>query len=112
VPVDDARPFDGITGRKADGKGAGTGFIGITDRRIIIQDNSFVGGKVALTSVPYSRVNAVSFVSDKSMFGKFASSSTISVSAGGSAYTVEFRGEEKALHAHNVILWGMMKTAR
>lgn len=92
-----------------DGKGAGTGFIGLTDRRVVIQDNSFVGGKSALTSVPYQRVNAVSFVSDKSMFGKFASSSTISVSAGGSQYMVEFRGDEKAIHAHNVILWGMMK---
>lgn len=46
-----------------DGKGVGTGFVGLTDRRVIVQDNSFVGGKVALTSVPYSRVNAVSFVS-------------------------------------------------
>lgn len=92
-----------------DGKGAGTGFIGLTDRRVVIQDNSFVGGKSALTSVPYQRVNAVSFVSDKSMFGKFASSSTIGVSAGGSQYMVEFRGDEKAIHAHNVILWGMMK---
>lgn len=53
-----------------DATGAGTGFIGVTDRRVVIQDNSFVGKKVALTSVPYTRVNAVSFVSDKSMFGK------------------------------------------
>ena len=45
--------------------GAVTGFVGITDRRVIVQDNSFVGKKTALTSIPYSRVNAVSFVSDK-----------------------------------------------
>jgi Type ISP C-terminal specificity domain len=38
-----------------DGKGKGTGFIGLTDRRVIIQDNSFVGGKIALTSLPYKR---------------------------------------------------------
>lgn len=36
--------------------GAGTGFVGLTDRRLILQDNSFVGKRVALTSVPYSRV--------------------------------------------------------
>ncbi|MET0516871.1 MAG: PH domain-containing protein, partial [Nitrospiraceae bacterium] len=53
--------------------GAGTGFVGITDRRVIIQDNSFVGKKVALTSVPYSKINSVSFVSDKSMWGNWAS---------------------------------------
>jgi len=33
----------------------------------------FVGKRVALTSVPYSKINAVSFVSDKSMLGKLAS---------------------------------------
>jgi hypothetical protein len=47
-----------------DATGAGTGFIGVTDRRVILQDNSFVGKKVALTSIPYSRVSAVSFLSD------------------------------------------------
>jgi hypothetical protein len=88
--------------------GAGTGFVGITDRRVIVQDNSFVGKKTALTSIPYSRVNAVSFVSDKSMWG-FASTSSISVSAGGREYLADFRGEQKAKHVHDVILWHMMK---
>ena len=88
-----------------DGKGTGTGFIGLTDRRVIIQDNSFVGGKIALTSLPYKRIQSVSFVSDKSMFGKFTSSSTVAITVGdGSSHEVEFRGEEKARHAHDVIL--------
>jgi hypothetical protein len=92
-----------------DAIGAGTGFIGLTDKRVIIQDNSFVGKKTALTSIPYSKVQSVSYVSDKSMFGKFASSSTIAVSAGGSVHEVQFRGDEKAAHAHNVILWNIMQ---
>jgi Bacterial PH domain len=88
-----------------DGKGTGTGSIGLTDRRVIIQDNSFVGGKIALTSLPYKRIQSVSFVSDKSMFGKFTSSSTVAITVGdGSSHEVEFRGEEKARHAHDVIL--------
>lgn len=87
-----------------DGKGAGTGFIGLTDRRVVLQDNSFVGKRMALTSIPYSRVNAVSFVSDKSMLGKFASSSSVALEVGGKTYEVEFRGEEKAKHAHDTIL--------
>ena len=74
----------------------------------ILQDNSFVGKKVALTSVPYSRVNAVSFVSSKSMLGKFASTGSIAVSAGGQTYEVDFRGHEKAKHAHDAILWHMV----
>lgn len=88
--------------------GAGTGFVGITNRRVIVQDNSFVGKKTALTSIPYSKVNAVSFVSDKSMWG-FASTSSISISAGGREYLVDFRGEQKARHVHDVVLWHMMQ---
>ncbi|WP_270886591.1 PH domain-containing protein [Pedococcus sp. 5OH_020] len=87
-----------------DGKGVGTGFIGLTDRRVIIQDNSFVGGKSAVTSLPYKRIQSVSFVSDKSMFGKFVASSTVAIQVGSRMYEVEFRGDEKARHAHDVIL--------
>lgn len=92
------------------GKGVGTGFIGLTDRRVIIQDNSFVGGKIALTSLPYKRIQSVSFVSDKSMFGKFAASSTVAISVGGANFEVEFRGEQKARHAHDVILHYVMNS--
>jgi PH (Pleckstrin Homology) domain-containing protein len=88
--------------------GAGTGFVGITNRRVIVQDNSFVGKKTALTSIPYTKVNAVSFVSDKSVWG-FASTSSISVSAGGREYLTDFRGEQKAKHVYDVVLWHMMQ---
>ena len=47
-----------------DAIGAGTGFVGVTSKRVVLQDNSFVGKKVALTSVPYGSVTAVSFVSN------------------------------------------------
>ncbi|MBA3527992.1 MAG: PH domain-containing protein, partial [Propionibacteriaceae bacterium] len=66
-----------------DAIGAGTGFIGLTNKRVVIQDNSFVGKRVALTSIPYAKINNVSFVSDRSMMGKFFSTSSISVSTGG-----------------------------
>jgi Bacterial PH domain len=89
--------------------GGGTGFVGITDRRVIIQDNSFVGKKVALTSVPYSKINSVSFVSDKSMWGNWASSSSIAISVSGREYFVDFRGEQKAKHVHDVVLWHVMR---
>ena len=88
-----------------DAIGVGTGFIGLTSKRVILQDNSFVGKKTALTSVPYSNVTAVSFVSDKSIFGKWASTSSISISVGVRDYPVDFRGEEKARHVHEIVLW-------
>ena len=92
-----------------DAIGAGTGFIGLTNKRVIIQDNSFVGKKTALTSIPYAKVQSVSYVSDKSMLGKFASSSTIALQAGGTTHEVQLRGQEKASHVHNVILWNIMQ---
>jgi hypothetical protein len=88
--------------------GAGTGFVGLTDRRVILQDNSFVGKKVALTSVPYTRVQAVSFVSNKSLLGKQASSSEVAISVGSREHECEFRGHEKAKLVHDVILQHMM----
>ena len=51
--------------------GGDTGFIGLTDRRVILQDNAFDGNRSALTSVPYRRIDAVSFVSDTSESGEF-----------------------------------------
>jgi hypothetical protein len=94
-----------------DAIGAGTGFIGVTSLRVVLQDNSFIGKKIALTSIPYSRVNAVSYVSDKSMFGKFASTSQIAISAGGATYEVQFRGEEKAKAVHDGVLSHMLGVA-
>jgi hypothetical protein len=84
--------------------GAGTGFVGLTDRRVILQDNSFVGKKVALTSVPYSRVQSVSYVSNKSLMGKWSSSSEVGILVGGATHECEFRGHEKAQLVHDTIL--------
>ena len=88
-----------------DAMGSGTGFIGVTDRRVIVQDRSFVGKKTALISIPYSKVTGVAVVSNKSWAGNFFSSSSIAVIAGPHVHEVEFRGQEKAHHVHNVILW-------
>ena len=85
--------------------GVGTGFVGVTNKRVVLQDNSFVGKKSAVTSLPYKSIQAVSFVSDKSMFGKFVSSSTIAITAGGNVREATFRGEEKAKYIHDTILW-------
>ncbi|MFI6495867.1 PH domain-containing protein [Nonomuraea typhae] len=87
-----------------DAIGAGTGFLGLTDRRVIVQDKSFVGKRVAITSIPYSKISAVSVVSNKSLAGSFFSSGAIAVHVGTHTYEVDFRGDNKAHHVHNVIL--------
>lgn len=87
-----------------DAVGAGTGFVGLTDRRVVIQDKSFVGKKLAITSIPYSKITAVSTVSNKSFAGTFFSSGEVAVHVGARTYEIEVRGTEKSQHIHNVIL--------
>ncbi|MFG2005370.1 PH domain-containing protein [Spirillospora sp. NPDC048911] len=87
-----------------DAVGTGTGFIGLTDRRVIIQDKSFAGKRMAITSVPYSKISSVSVVSNKSFAGSFFSSGTIAIHVGTQLYEIEFRGEEKTHHVHDVIM--------
>ena len=84
--------------------GAGTGFVGLTNLRVVIQDKSFVGKRTAITSIPYHNIRSVSLLSNKSWAGKFFSSSSIAVAAGPTTYEADFRGTEKAHHAHTVIL--------
>jgi len=40
--------------------GAGTGFVAVTNFRVILQDKSFIGKKVAITSIPYRQIESVS----------------------------------------------------
>ncbi len=87
-----------------DAIGTGTGFLGLTDRRVIIQDKSFVGKKIAITSIPYSRISSVSVVSNKSWAGSFFSTGSIAIHVGTHTYEVDFRGDQKSRHAHNLIL--------
>ena len=87
-----------------DAIGAGTGFIGLTDKRVIIQDKSFVGKKVAITSIPYGRITSVSVLSNKSWAGNFFSTGSIAIHVGAQTYEVDFRGDQKSHHVHSLIL--------
>jgi hypothetical protein len=87
-----------------DAVGVGTGFIGLTDQRVVIQDKSFVGKRVAITSIPYTKITSVSVVSNKSWGGSFFSTGSIAIHVGTTVYEVDFRGADKSHHVHNVIL--------
>lgn len=88
-----------------DAVGVGTGFIGLTSHRVIIQDKSFVGKKVAIMSVPYPKITSVSVVSNRSLGGSFFSSGSIAITVGAQVYEVDFRGEAKGRHVHDGLLW-------
>ncbi|WP_346926146.1 PH domain-containing protein [uncultured Arthrobacter sp.] len=88
--------------------GVGTGFVGITNMRVILQDKSFVGNKLAIVSIPYRNIRSVSMLSNKSMMGRFASTSSIAIDTGGGVKEADFRGDDKARHAHDLILWNVL----
>ena len=90
-----------------DCKGAGTGFVGITDRRIIFYDKRFLGKKKAMVTVPHNQIAAISSEDTSNLLtGRgFFSSSNIGIHTTGNAYyEFEFRGADKAHEAYQFIM--------
>ena len=93
-------------------KGVGTGFIGLTDKRIIYYDKAFLKKKKALVSIPYSCIASVGSEDNKGFIiksGFFVSDTLIIQPIGLEAKIFEFRGGEKAHRAHNIIMEHMLK---
>jgi hypothetical protein len=86
-------------------KGAGTGFLGITDRRLVIFDKQYLGKGKALVTLPFREIVTVA-ASDSDRMGRgFFGSSLLSVTArNGNEYSFEFRTSEKAHAAYSMIL--------
>ena len=88
-------------------KGKGTGFLGITDKRIIYYDKEFMKKKKAIVSIPHSRIAAVASEDNTGFFvrkGFFVSDILVINPIGLEPKTFEFRGGEKAHAAHNIIM--------
>ena len=93
-------------------KGAGTGFLGITDKRIIYYDKAFLKSKKALVSIPYNRISSVASEDSKGFIVKkgFFVSDTLTISPTGlEPKTFEFRGGDKAHKAHNTIMQHLLE---
>ncbi len=89
-----------------DMKGGGTGFVGLTSRRVIIYDKAFMRKMRALVSIPYSKITSIAAEDESGLLtGRgFMSSSNLVLKAGTEEFEFEFRGADKAHHAHNLIL--------
>lgn len=89
-----------------DMKGGGTGFIGITSRRIIVYDKAFMRKMKAIVSIPYSKITSIAAEDESGLLtGRgFFSSSNVVIKAGTDTFEFEFRGAYKAHYAHNLIL--------
>ncbi len=76
-----------------DCKGAGTGFVGVTDQRVIFLDQQLLSKKRSLISIPYNRVIGMSSAEGGGMVFK-TSEITLLTAAGN--FSFEFRGADKA----------------
>ncbi len=90
-----------------DCKGAATGFVGITDRRLIFYDQTFVTGKKAMVSIPYNNIVGVASADEGVIFQ--TSEITLLTAAGN--YTFEFRGADKAHWAYDYIIGKLITQA-
>lgn len=91
-------------------KGEGTGFVGLTNRRIIFYDKVFLRRMRAVVSVPYSRVLAIAAEdTDNLILGRgFFASSKLVINTSHGDYEFDFRGADKAHQAHDIILSHMV----
>ncbi len=85
-----------------DCKGAGTGFVGITNKRLIFYDRAFLLKRKAFVSVPYSKITAVGSIDEGR--GLFGATSELVVKSGVEQYHFEFRGGDKAQRAYRLIM--------
>lgn len=82
-------------------KGVGTGFVGITDRRVIFYDQgTLFNKKKTMISIPYHQVIAIAS-SDEGVI--FQTSEVILITAAG-RFTFDFRGPDKAHWAYRYIM--------
>ncbi len=88
-----------------DMKGGGTGFLGITDRRIIFYDKAFTQRRKAMVTVPFSKISKVASEDEEGIFTRgFLGSSSLIIGAGQELYEFEFRGADKAHLAYQLIV--------
>lgn len=85
-----------------DCKGGGTGFVAVTDRRLMFYDKAFMRKRKALTSIPFNKVSSVSTIDQGR--GLFGATSELVIKTGSEEFEFEFRGGEKAQEAYKLIM--------
>jgi hypothetical protein len=83
-----------------DCKGGGTGFIGISDQRIVFYDQGFLTKKKSMVSIPYHQIIAIASADEGMIF----KTSELTIITGAGKFTFEFRGSDKAHWAYNYIM--------
>jgi hypothetical protein len=84
-----------------DCKGTGTGFVGITDQRVIFYDQGVLLKKKVMISIPYHQMIGVASSDEGGVVFK-TSEITLITAAG--RFSFEFRGADKAHWAYKFIM--------
>jgi hypothetical protein len=95
-----------------DMRGGGTGFIGITDLRLIFLDESFVRKSKALVTVPFTKITALGVEDTGRHINPFAANGKLTVVAGSRDWDFEFRSNDKAHRAYSLIMSNLLQTER
>lgn len=83
-----------------DCKGSGTGFVGITDQRVIFYDQGILTKKKTMVSIPYHQVIGVASADEGLVF----KTSEITLITAAGKFDFEFRGAEKAHWCYTFIM--------
>lgn len=82
-----------------DMKGGGTGFLGITTKRVVIYDKAFMRKMKAVVSIPFSRITSIAAEDDGgSLSGRgFYSTSNLALGAGSEEFELNFGARTKPI---------------
>jgi len=95
-----------------DMKGGGTGFMGITDLRLIFMDESFFRKSKALVTVPFTKITAVGVEDTGRTLNPFGATSKLFITAETREWEFEFRSNEKAHRAYRLIMSNLLQNER
>ncbi len=90
-----------------DCKGGGTGFVGITDQRVMFYDQGVFLKKKSMISIPYNQVIGLASVDEGLIF----QTSEITLITAAGKFNFEFRGGDKAHRAYAYIMNQIMNQA-
>jgi Bacterial PH domain len=90
-----------------DCKGGGTGFVGITDQRVMFYDQGVFLKKKSMISIPYNQVIGLASVDEGLIF----QTSEITMITAAGKFNFEFRGGDKAHKAYAYIMGQIMGQA-
>lgn len=82
-----------------DCKGAGTGFVGITNLRLIFYDQGVLLKKKSMVSIPYHQIIGVASADEGIIF----QTSEITLITAAGRFSFEFRGADKAHLVYSIV---------